>query len=189
LGIGNYLVLKNHRKKLAKGVIFSTIRPLLAYLSMSSQLLRKFTQKYCKETVPVLRAGYHVRVHQKIKEGNKERVQIFEGMVIRQNSGHGVNETFTVRKISNGVGVEKVFPIHAPSVVKIEVLRAHKVRRAKLHFLRELSGKALRLKEIPLNLKEKIFKKPAVAKAESVEATTEGMKVEKKPETEEKTDK
>ncbi|MCF7918116.1 50S ribosomal protein L19 [Candidatus Gracilibacteria bacterium] len=121
------------------------------------QLLKKISLKSCKSSIPVLRPGYQVRVHQKITEGNKERVQVFQGMVIATGSGEGVGQTFTVRKISEGIGVEKVFPIHAPSIVKIEVQRAHKVRRAKLHFLRDLSGKALRLKEVSFKLVEKEF--------------------------------
>ena len=127
-----------------------------------SQVLQDFGNQFCKEKVPVLKAGYLVRVHQKIKEGSKERVQAFEGTVIKIGAGHGVNQTFTVRKISEGVGVEKAFPIHSPNIVKIDVLRAHKVRRANLRFLRDLSGKALRLKEIPLDLEHKEFKKAEV---------------------------
>ncbi|MCK5460458.1 50S ribosomal protein L19 [Candidatus Gracilibacteria bacterium] len=124
-----------------------------------SDLAQTFGNQFCKEKVPELRSGYLVKVHQKIKEGNKERIQVFQGTVTKTNAGHGVNDTFTVRKISEGVGVEKIFPIHSPSIVKIEVLRAHKVRRANLRYLRELSGKALRMKEIPLKLKEKFFAK------------------------------
>jgi large subunit ribosomal protein L19 len=130
-----------------------------------SQLLHEFGHQYCKDSVPELRPGYIVRVHQRVKEGNKERVQVFQGTVIQTNSGHGVDSNFTVRKISDGVGVEKIFPFHAPSIVQLEVLRAQKVRRSKLRYLRELSGKALRLKEIPLKLKTKLFAK-ATPKAE-----------------------
>jgi len=125
-----------------------------------------------------------VKVHQKIKEGNKTRVQVFQGTVIAVNSGHNVDATFTVRKISEGIGVEKVFPIHSPNIVKIEVQRAQKVRRAKLTFLRERSGKALRLKEVPLNLKEKTFEQP-VAPVEEVKEEVkevEAPKVEEKKE-------
>ncbi|MCF7906143.1 50S ribosomal protein L19 [Candidatus Gracilibacteria bacterium] len=122
-----------------------------------SQLLQQFTEKFCKTSVPDIRPGYQVRVHQKIQEGNKTRVQVFQGMVIATSSGHGVNDTFTVRKVSEGIGVEKVFPIHSPLIVKIDVQRAHKTRRSKLNFLRDLSGKALRLKEIPFQLREKEF--------------------------------
>jgi len=126
---------------------------------MSDELIKKFSQQNCKNEIPQIRAGFRVRVHQKIKEGKKERIQIFEGMVIRKNCGSDSNETFTVRKISEKIGVEKVFLIHSPNIVKIEILRAHKVRRGKLHFLRKLSGKALRLKEVPLKFKTKKFVK------------------------------
>ena len=119
---------------------------------MSDQLIQKFEQKHVKEEVPVIKPGYEVSVHQKIKEGNKERVQQFKGMVIAINPGTGLNHTFTVRKVSDGIGVEKVFPIHSPNVVKIDVLRAYKIRRAKLYYLRKLSGKALRLPEVALKL-------------------------------------
>lgn len=132
-----------------------------------SLLIQKFTEKFCKDSVPDLRPGMIVKVHQKIKEGNKTRVQIFQGTVISTNPGHGVDSTFTVRKISEGIGVEKVYPYHSPNVVKIEVQRAQKVRRAKLNFLRERSGKALRLKEVPLKLKNNEFAKPEAPKAEA----------------------
>jgi len=147
-----------------------------------SKLLEAVAKKSLKSKVPNLKTGYHVKVHQKIKEGNKERVQIFEGLIIKSNSGGGVNESFTVRKVSGGIGVEKVFLIHSPSIVKIEVMRAHKVRRAKLHFLRDLSGKALRLKEVPLNLTEKEYAQPE-AKKEVVEETAEEPKAEVAAET------
>ena len=136
-----------------------------------SQILQDFGNSYCKNAVPELKPGYLIKVHQKIKEGNKERVQIFQGTVIKTNSGHGVNDTFTVRKISEGIGVEKIFPIHAPNITKIEVLRAYKVRRSNLGYLRKLSGKALRLKEIPLKLREKTFTK--LVKKEEVKETTD----------------
>jgi len=151
-------------------------------LYVMSQLLHQFTKKYCKVSVPDLRAGYLVKVHQKIKEGNKERIQAFEGTVIAVNSGHGIESTFTVRKIAEGVGVEKVYPIHSPNVVKIEVLRAHKVRRAKLGFLRALSGKALRLKETELKLEHKEFK-------QEVESDFAKATLDKEPVVEEKVEK
>jgi large subunit ribosomal protein L19 len=97
--------------------------------------------------IPDLRAGMTVRVHQKIKEGEKERVQIFQGLIIKMNSGAGVDKTFTVRNIVSGVGVEKIFPIYSPNVVKIEVKKKAKIRRAKLYYMRERSGKSARLKE------------------------------------------
>ncbi len=95
---------------------------------------------------PLMRSGDTVRVHVKVREGEKERIQIFEGMVIGQHSG-GTNATFTVRKVSFGQGVERIFPLHSPTIDKIEVIRGAKVRRAKLYFLRDLKGKAARMKE------------------------------------------
>ncbi len=120
-----------------------------------NQIIQDFGKKYLKDEVPQLKVGYLIKVHQKIKENNKERVQIFQGTVIKLNAGSGVNETFTVRKVSDGIGVEKIYPIHSINILKIEVLRAYKIRRAKICYLRELSGKALRLKEIPLDLQYK----------------------------------
>ena len=100
-----------------------------------------------KKKVPVILTGHTVRVHQKIKEGEKERIQIFEGLVIRVNSGHGADKTFTVRKIVQGIGVEKIFPLYSPNIQKIEVKKESKVRRAKLYYMRDRSGKSARLKE------------------------------------------
>ena len=94
-----------------------------------------------------LNIGDTVRVHCKIKEGNKERIQVFEGVVI-QRKGSGLSETFTVRKTSFGIGVERIFPIHSPRISKIELVRSGKVRRAKLYYLRDLSGKAARIAEV-----------------------------------------
>ena len=95
---------------------------------------------------PELRSGDTVRVHVKVREGEKERIQVFEGMVIGMHRG-GVNATFTVRKVSFGQGVERIFPLHSPTIDKVEVIRSAKVRRAKLYFLRDLKGKAARMKE------------------------------------------
>ena len=98
------------------------------------------------EPTPPFRAGDTVKVHVKVREGNRERIQLFEGVVIGRQHG-GLRENFIVRKISNGVGVERIFPIHCPSIDKIEVVRKGKVRKAKLYYLRALSGKAARIKE------------------------------------------
>jgi large subunit ribosomal protein L19 len=95
---------------------------------------------------PVMRSGDTVRVHVKVREGDKERIQVFEGMVIGLHRG-GTNATFTVRKVSFGQGVERIFPLHSPVIDHIDVVRGAKVRRAKLYFLRELKGKAARMKE------------------------------------------
>lgn len=97
-----------------------------------------------KKNVPALQAGDRVRVHQKIKEGAKERIQVFEGLVIKTQHGNGINGTFTVRRISLGVGSEKTFPLHLPTIVKIEKVKSAKVRRAKLFYVRELIGKRAR---------------------------------------------
>jgi len=102
-------------------------------------------QAVVKKQVPAFKAGDTVSVHYKIREGNKERIQIYQGVVIQRNSV-GVNETFTVRKMSNGVGVERIFPINSPNIEKIEVNNHGKVRRAKLFYLRDLTGKAARIK-------------------------------------------
>ena len=95
---------------------------------------------------PAMKPGDTVRVHVKVREGDKERIQVFEGMVIGQHRG-GARATFTVRKVSFGQGVERIFPLHSPIIDKIEVLRTARVRRAKLYFIRELKGKAARLRE------------------------------------------
>ena len=109
-------------------------------------LMQAFTQKHLKAEPPVVAVGDTVRVHIKVKEGNRERIQIFEGTVIAKKHG-GIEETFTVRRISYGIGVEKVFPLHAPSIEKVEVVRHGKVRRAKLYYLRDRVGKAAKVKE------------------------------------------
>ena len=109
-------------------------------------LMQSFTQKHLKDEPPVVTVGDTVRVHLKVKEGNRERIQIFEGTVIAKKHG-GIEETFTVRRISYGIGVEKVFPLHAPSIEKVEVVRHGKVRRAKLYYLRDRVGKAAKVKE------------------------------------------
>ena len=98
------------------------------------------------DPIPPFRPGDTVKVHVKVREGNRERIQLFEGVVIGRQHG-GLRENFIVRKISNGVGVERIFPVHCPSIDKIEVVRLSSVRRAKLYYLRKLSGKAARIKE------------------------------------------
>ena len=103
-------------------------------------------KKYMKNEAPDFRPGDTVRVHVKVTEGTRQRIQMFEGVVIARKHG-GLDETFIVRKVSNGVGVERIFPLHCPSLDQIEVKRQGKVRRAKLYYLRKLSGKAARIKE------------------------------------------
>mgnify|MGYP005897190223 FL=1 len=109
-------------------------------------LLQAFTEKYKKAEPPVVEVGDTIRVHLKVKEGNRERIQVFEGTVIAKKHG-GIEETFTVRRISYGVGVEKVFPVHSPSIVKVETVRHGYVRRAKLYYLRDRVGKAAKVRE------------------------------------------
>jgi len=111
-----------------------------------SNIIDSIEQQQLKESQPAFRPGDALRVHVRIVEGDKERIQLFEGVCIRR-SGGSVRETFTVRKTSYGVGVERTFPLHSPRVDKIEVVSYGKVRRAKLYYLRELSGKAARIEE------------------------------------------
>lgn len=111
-----------------------------------SKLIEEITQEQLRSDIPDFRPGDTVRVHAKVVEGDRERIQLFDGVVI-QRRGAGISETYTVRKISSGVGVERTFPVHTPRVDKIEVLRQGKVRRAKLFYLRDLHGKAARIPE------------------------------------------
>ncbi len=109
-------------------------------------LIKALTNEQLKENVPELNIGDTIRIHNKIKEGNRERIQLFEGTIIAKNGG-GISETFTVRRVSYGVGVEKTFPVHSPNVEKVEVIRRGKVRRAKLYYLRDRVGKSSKVKE------------------------------------------
>ncbi|MCD5424105.1 50S ribosomal protein L19 [Limosilactobacillus fermentum] len=111
-----------------------------------NQLIKKVTAGQLRSDIPAFRAGDTVRVHALIVEGTRERVQIFEGVVIKRH-GAGISATYTVRKISNGIGVERTFPLHSPRVEKIEVVRYGRVRRAKLYYLRERTGKSARIAE------------------------------------------
>ena len=115
-------------------------------MAKGQALINEITAEYMKNDVPEFRPGDSVRVHVKIVEGNTHRIQIFEGLVIKRQ-GAGISETFTVRKISYGVGVERTFPVNAPVIDKIEVTRRGIVRRAKLNYIRTLSAKAARIKE------------------------------------------
>ena len=112
-----------------------------------NEIIKEIEQEQLKEKVDSFRVGDTVRVHGKIKEGNRERIQVFEGTVLKIQGG-GNRKTFTVRKVSNGVGVEKTWPIHSPNVEKVEVVRAGKVRRAKLFYLRCRVGKKAKVKEL-----------------------------------------
>ena len=108
-------------------------------------IMTAVTQEYLKSDIPRFDVGDTVKVHIKIKEGARERIQIFEGFVLKRQNG-GVNETFTVRRIASGVGVEKTFPLHSPKIDKIEVVRRGDVRRAKLNYMRQRTGKAAKIK-------------------------------------------
>jgi len=109
-------------------------------------IIEQIDKESMRMDIPQFKAGDTVRVHVRIKEGEKERVQVFEGVVISKRKG-GMGATFTVRKVSYGVGVERIFPLHSPSIEKIEVMSIGRVRRAKLYYLRNLRGKATRIKE------------------------------------------
>ncbi|MEG0874060.1 MAG: 50S ribosomal protein L19 [Clostridiales bacterium] len=110
-------------------------------------LVELVEQSYLKSDIPAFRIGDTVKVHVKIKEGDKERIQVYEGIVIARK-GQGATETFTVRRVSYNVGVERVFPVHSPKLERIEIVRRGKVRRAKLYYLRERTGKGARIKEL-----------------------------------------
>ncbi|WP_347487834.1 50S ribosomal protein L19 [Desulfoscipio sp. XC116] len=110
-------------------------------------LIKAIEQGQFKENIPDFHPGDTVKVHVKVVEGSRERIQVFEGVVIRRRGG-GLGETFTVRRVSYGVGVERTFPIHSPRIDKIEITKRGRVRRARLYYLRKLRGKAARIKEI-----------------------------------------
>ena len=129
-------------------------------------ILKSIEHEQLKNKIPVLTVGNTVKVHVKVKEGNRERIQVFEGIIIKKQGG-GSNETFTVRKISYGVGVEKTFLVHSPMVEKVEVVRVGKARRAKLYYLRDRVGKASKTKEL---VGARIENKEIILKEEVVEA-------------------
>ena len=109
-------------------------------------LIKALTNEQLKENAPVLNIGDTVKIHNRIKEGNRERIQLFEGTIIAKHGG-GISETFTVRRVAYGCGVEKTFPVHSPNVEKVEIVRSGKVRRAKLYYVRDRVGKAAKVKE------------------------------------------
>ena len=121
-------------------------RPRYFKEEVTMDLMTAFTNEQLKADAPEINIGDTVVVHCKIKDGNNERIQLFEGTVIAKKGG-GISETFTVRKISYGVGVEKIFPVHSPNVAKVDVVRKGKVRRAKLYYLRDRVGKSSKVKE------------------------------------------
>ena len=152
-------------------------------------IIKSIEHEQLKNKIPEIKVGNTVRVHVTIKEGNKERIQVFEGIVIKKQGG-GVNETFTVRKISYGVGVEKTFLIHSPLVEKVEVVRVGKARRAKLYYLRERTGKASKTKEMvgarienrEITIKEDLAETPAEVVEEVAEAPVAEEATENKAE-------
>ncbi len=108
-------------------------------------IMKQITQEYMRDDIPAFGIGDTVKVHIKIKEGSRERIQVFEGFVLKKQNG-GINETFTVRRIASGVGVEKTFPINSPRIEKVEVVRRGDVRRAKLNYMRQRTGKSAKIK-------------------------------------------
>jgi len=144
-------------------------------------IIKSIEHEQLKSKIPDLKVGNTVKVHARIKEGNKERIQVFEGIIIKVQ-GAGVNKTFTVRKISYGVGVEKTFLIHSPLVEKVEVVRVGKARRAKLFYLRDRIGKAAKTKE---QLGARIENKEIIVKGEEIEVPVEGEAEEVVPVAEE----
>lgn len=144
--------------------------------------LQEVQEKVSKKKVPTLEPGMTVKVHQKIKEGDKERIQIFEGLIIKIASGHGADATFTVRKVVEGIGVEKVFPLYSPNIAKIEIKKKSKVRRSKLYYMRNLFGKKARLKGRFLTNEEKRIeeeKESSAAELAEKVAKEEAEKAEK----------
>jgi large subunit ribosomal protein L19 len=138
-----------------------------------SKLLDQFNKSQLK-SLPDIKSGYTIKVHQKIKEGDKDRIQIFEGIVIARKHGKGINSTITVRKVVDGVGVERVFPVHSPAIAKIEVVKQGKVRRSKLYYLRTAKGKNARLKNKEFSA--------AIAEEPAEEPSPEGAPTENIPE-------
>ena len=148
-------------------------------------IIKSIEHEQLKNKIPALKVGDTVKVHQRIKEGNRERIQVFEGIIIKKQGG-GVNATFTVRRISYGVGVEKTFMVHSPMVEKVELVRVGKARRAKLYYLRDRIGKAAKTKEkigarienIEITVKEDLVEEAAVAPEESPAVETAEVVVE-----------
>ncbi len=129
-----------------------------------------FNKNQIKQDIPDIRSGDIVRVHQKVKEKDKERIQVFEGLVIAKKHGKGPNGTFTVRKISSDVGVERIFPFHCPTIEKIELVKRSKVRRAKLYYMRERRGKKARMKTkelLGVEWRSEVKPKPATSQPEA----------------------
>lgn len=144
--------------------------------------IKEITKNYRKKIIPEVLPGDTVKVYQKIKEGDKERIQVFEGVVLGKKHGSEIGGTITVRKVSKGVGVERIFPIHSPSIEKIEVIRRSKVRRSKLNYLRDAKGKRARLQR-------KEFDKDKVNKVKELEEEKAKKEKEKEPKEEDSEEK
>lgn len=136
----NDVPLQLKRLTLCKSICWKELKTM-------HKLIEEITKEQLRSDLPTFRPGDTVRVHVKVVEGTRERIQVYEGVVIKRRGG-GISETFTVRKISYGVGVERTFPVHTPKIAQLEVIRRGKVRRAKLYYLRNLRGKKARIKEI-----------------------------------------
>jgi large subunit ribosomal protein L19 len=140
-------------------------------------------QPFLRNDIPEFRPGDSVKVHVRVVEGNRERVQVFQGVVIRR-SGGGIRETFTVRKISFGVGVERTFPVHSPSIARLELVQRGRVRRAKLYYLRDLRGKKARIRERRIDdaklaaMEEAAAARAAEAEADAAESVGDGADVD-----------
>lgn len=146
-----------------------------------TNILQDIQKLAIKKRTPAIRPGMTVRIHQRIKEGEKQRIQIFEGLVIKINSGYGADKTITVRKIVDGIGVEKIYPVYSTNIEKIEIIKKSKIRRAKLYYMRSRSGKSARLKESFVSKKEmeesieELAEQTAVEEDETTETTPESV--------------
>jgi large subunit ribosomal protein L19 len=145
--------------------------------------LAAISKSSLKQNLPQFKVGQTVRIHQRIKEGEKERIQVFEGIIIKKNNGTGVNGTITVRKVVDGIGVERVFAIHSPLIAKVEITKQAKVRRSKLYFLRDRTGKAARLRTTLLE--GQVFEPTSAVEAPAEEEAAESPAEEVKSENEE----
>lgn len=138
------------------------------------QAIAHINNSSTRTNLPEFKVGQTVRVHQRIREGEKERIQVFEGLVINVNNGKGINGTITVRKVVDGIGVERVYPIHSPLIAKIELTKEAKVRRGKLYYMRGRSGKSARLKTT--QLEGQVFEPQTLAEIEAIRAAAEAEK-------------
>lgn len=137
--------------------------------------IEKFNKEQLKKGLDDIRPGDTIKVHQKIKEKDKQRIQVFEGLVLARKHGKGISATITVRKIVSGIGVERVFPLHSPNIEKIEIVKRGKVRRAKLYYLRKAKGKKARLKKVD-------FKQSVIQETKEPAQIEEKKEVQEKPE-------